>query len=233
MSMNRIRAILKKQLKETLKNKSILLQFIMFPVLTVIIANSVVMENLPDNFFVNLFAVMYIGMSPLTSMSTIISEEKECNTLRVLLMSNVKASEYLLGTGFYIVALCMIGALVMGLQGDYSGEELFRFVVLMFTGIVVSTLIGAVVGVGSKNQMSATSISVPLMIIFSFAPMVAMFNDKIARISKYLYTQQISDMLTDISGTSTNGESWIIIGCNASVALVIFCVLYRKKGLDS
>lgn len=233
MSMNRIRAILKKQLKDTLKNKSILLQFIMFPVLTVIIANSVVMENLPDNFFVNLFAVMYIGMSPLTSMSTIISEEKECNTLRVLLMSNVKASEYLLGTGFYIVALCMIGALVMGLQGDYSGEELFRFVVLMFTGIVVSTLIGAVVGVGSKNQMSATSISVPLMIIFSFAPMVAMFNDKIVRISKYLYTQQISDMLTDISGTSTNGESWIIIGCNASVALVIFCILYRKKGLDS
>ena len=231
--MNRIRAILKKQLKDTLKNKSILLQFIMFPVLTVIIANSVVMENLPDNFFVNLFAVMYIGMAPLTSMSTIISEEKECNTLRVLLMSNVKASEYLLGTGFYIVALCMIGALVMGLQGDYSGEELFRFVVLMFTGIVVSTLIGAVVGVGSKNQMSATSISVPLMIIFSFAPMVAMFNDKIVRISKYLYTQQISDMLTDISGTSTNGENWIIIGCNASVALVIFCILYRKKGLDS
>lgn len=231
--MNRIRAILKKQLKDTLKNKSILLQFIMFPVLTVIIANSVVMENLPDNFFVNLFAVMYIGMAPLTSMSTIISEEKECNTLRVLLMSNVKASEYLLGTGFYIVALCTIGALVMGLQGDYSGEELFRFVVLMFTGIVVSTLIGAVVGVCSKNQMSATSISVPLMIIFSFAPMVAMFNNKIARISNYLYTQQISDMLTDISGISANGESWIIIGCNALAALVIFCILYREKGLDS
>ena len=44
------------------------------------------MDNMPDNFFVNLFGIMYIGMTPLVCVSSIIAEEKECNTLRVLLM---------------------------------------------------------------------------------------------------------------------------------------------------
>ncbi len=45
-----------------------------------------IMDNMPDNFFVNLFGIMYIGMTPLVCVSSIIAEEKECNTLRVLLM---------------------------------------------------------------------------------------------------------------------------------------------------
>ena len=93
--MNNIAAIFKKQLKDTLKNKTVLIQFVMFPVLTLIMNNAIKMQEMPENFFVNLFATMYIGMAPLTSIASIISEEKEKNTLRVLIMSNVKPYEYL------------------------------------------------------------------------------------------------------------------------------------------
>ena len=75
MSIRTIIAILKKQIKDTLKNKAILLQFVMFPLLTVITANSITIANMPQNFFVTLFGTMYIGMASLTSMSSIISEE--------------------------------------------------------------------------------------------------------------------------------------------------------------
>ena len=61
--------------------------------------NSVKIEGMPPDFFVNMFAVMYIGMAPLVAMSAIISEEKEKNTLRVLMMADVTPGQYLAGTG--------------------------------------------------------------------------------------------------------------------------------------
>ena len=232
MSVRRIIAILKKQIKDTLKNKSILLQFVMFPVLTVIMANSIELTGMPENFFVALFGTMYIGMAPLTSMSSIISEEKECNTLRVLLMSNVKAAEYLVGTSFYVVFLCTIGSIVIGLQGDYNSTELVWFTITMAIGIIISTLIGAVVGVYSKNQMTATSISVPLMVVFSFMPMLAFFNEEIGKVSKYIYSQQINDWISNLSNLEITNESIIILVATFSIALILFVFFYRKKGLE-
>ena len=106
--MTNILAILKKQMKDTFKNKEILIQFILFPVIAIIMENAINIEGMPERFFVTLFATMYIGMAPLTSMAAIIAEEKEKNTLRVLMLSNVKPAEYLMGTGSYIWLICML-----------------------------------------------------------------------------------------------------------------------------
>ena len=77
-----IKAILWKQMKDTLKNKTILIQFLMFPVMTVVMENAITLQGMPEHFFANLFAVMYVGMAPLTSIAAIISEEKEKNRVR-------------------------------------------------------------------------------------------------------------------------------------------------------
>lgn len=82
--INHIWAIFWKLLKDTLKNKTILIQFVMFPFMTVIMENAITIEGMPEHYFANLFAVMYVGMAPLTCAASIISEEKEKNTLRVL-----------------------------------------------------------------------------------------------------------------------------------------------------
>ena len=118
MDGRKICAVWKKQVKDTLKNKVILIQFIMFPMLTAVMQNAMDIQGMPKNYFVTLFATMYIGMAPLTAMAAIISEEKECNTLRVLLMSNVKAGEYLLGTGGYVFMICTSG--LWGISGERS-----------------------------------------------------------------------------------------------------------------
>ena len=99
--------VFKKQLIDTLKNKTVLIQFILFPAMTLIMENTVKMEGMPELFFTKLFSVMYMGMAPVTSMAAVISEEKEKNTLRVLMMANVKPVEYLLGVGVYVWLICM------------------------------------------------------------------------------------------------------------------------------
>ena len=67
--MSHYGAILWKQWKDIFRNKTILIQFVMFPVLTVIMENAVKLEGMPEHFFACLFGVMYLGMAPFTSVA--------------------------------------------------------------------------------------------------------------------------------------------------------------------
>lgn len=154
--MKNIITIIQKQLKDTLKNKTVLIQFVMFPVLGVIMVNMMQLEDMPENFFVMLFSSMYIGMAPLTSLSAIISEEKEKNTLRVLMMADVTPWQYLAGTGSYVFAACILGGAVFcGLLENVTSEQRVLFLLIMAAGISASIVMGAAIGVGSRNQMAA------------------------------------------------------------------------------
>ena len=228
--MNAISTVFLKQIKETLKNKAILIQFVMFPVLAVIMENSIRIDGMPEHFFAKLFAVMFVGMAPLTCMSSVISEEKENNTLRVLMMSNVKPVQYLLGIGSYIWLMCMAGAAVFAALGEYKGADLAGFLLVMAAGIILSILVGAVIGISSKNQMSATSVTVPVMMIFSFLPMLSMFNETIEKIAKVTYSQQINILLN--SNFEDVTDSIAVLAVNFILAVILFFAAYRKNGMQ-
>ncbi len=230
--MKNITAVFLKQVKETFRNKAILIHFVMFPVLVIIMENAIKLENMPEHFFVKLFAIMFVGMAPLICMSSIISEEKENNTLRVLMMSNVKPFEYLIGVGAYVWIMCIIGAVVFAVCGDYSGKDFCVFMLVMSVGILLSALTGAVIGIFSKNQMSATSVSVPVTMVFSFLPMLSMFNESIEKIARVTYSQQMSLLINGIGNTDISVENIAVIGVNFLIAVVLFWGVYKKKGLE-
>ena len=230
--MKHIIAILWKQIKDTFKNKEILIQFVMFPVLTLIMEKTITIEGMPEHFFTSLFGVMYVGMAPLTSMASIISEEKEKNTLRALLMSNVRPAEYVIGVGCYIWCICMVGACVIGFAGGYIGSTYGRFVLIMGIGILVSTLIGAAIGTWSRTQMMATSITVPVMLVFSFFPMLSMFNDGIEKVARITYSQQIHSLISQLDSIELGAEPVGVILVNMMIAVLLFAYAYRRSGLE-
>ena len=230
--MRNVSAVLLKQMKETLKNKTILIQFLMFPVMTIIMETAIKMEDMPEHYFVRIFSVMFVGMAPLSCLSAIISEEREKDTLRALMMSNVKAYEYLLGVGIYVWCMCMVGALVFAVCGEYSGKEFLVFMLIMAFGILVSGLIGAVIGIISKNQMSATSVTVPVMMVFAFLPMIAMFNASFEKIARVTYSQQMTILINGIGSESVKTESILVIAANFVIAVALFIGVYKKKGLE-
>ena len=167
--MKNIKAIFMKHILDTVKNKTVFIQFLMFPVMAIIMETAIKLENMPEHFFVKLFAVMFVGMAPLTCMSAIIAEEKEKNTLRALMMSNVKSWQYIISVGSYIFIMCMVGTAVFAVLGEYNGAELARFILSMISGIILSEIIGAVIGIFSSNQMAATSLTIPIMMVFSLS----------------------------------------------------------------
>lgn len=160
--MESVGMILQKQWKDTWKNKAVLIQFVMFPVLVVIMTKLVKIDGMPKNFFVNLFASMYVGMAPLTSLSAVIAEEKEKNTLRVR-----------------------------------RGRGIFFAV--MAAGILASGMIGAVMGVGSRNQMGAASAGIPVMQVFSLLPMLSMFHNGVAKVAGFTYSEQVRILVAGLS----------------------------------
>lgn len=226
--MRHILAIYKKQLKDIFKNKEVLIQFLMFPAIAVIMENGIRVEGMSENFFVNMFATMYIGMAPLTSMASVIAEEREKNTLRVLLLSNVKPWEYLIGVGSYIFVICMLGSVVFALTGGMLGRAFAEFMLVMAVGILTSLFMGAVIGVGSRNQMMATSITVPVMLVFSFLPMLSMFNDDIKKVAEFTYSQKISRLLSQTGNMQIQKDSVQVIGANMGIAVLLFFYAYKK-----
>lgn len=231
MSIKKSYSIFKKQLKDTLKNKSVLIQFVLFPVIALIMNGSINIEGMPKSFFTQLFATMYVGMAPLVSMADIIAEEKEKNTLRVLMMSNVKPYEYLLGVGTYVFILCLLGSCVFAICGAYTGKVLVDFLGSMSVGIFASMMMGAAIGTWSKNQMTATSITVPVMCICSFLPMLSTFNSNIGKVSKFIYSQQISNLIGSVNNMSISFENIAVIVGNMIVVTALFVVSYKKCGL--
>ncbi|MBR0090118.1 MAG: ABC transporter permease [Lachnospiraceae bacterium] len=230
--MKNATVIFKKQISDTFKNKTILVQFLMFPVLVVIMENAVKIDDMPEHFFAKLFAVMFVGMSPLTCMAEIISEEKEKNTLRVLLMSNVRPLEYLAGAGAYVFVLCMAGAAVFAVVGGYRGMDLVYFLMAMSAGIILSGLTGAIIGVFSTNQMMSTSLTVPVMMVFSFLPMLSMFNNTIRTVASVTYSQQISNLINAIGSSGPSTNALLVITVNFAAALILFIATYKRRGLD-
>lgn len=224
--------IFKKQIKDTSRNIALCIQFVMYPVLAVILENAVQVENMPEHFFAGMFAVMHVGMGPLCVMTAVIAEEKEKNTLRILLFGGVKPVEYLFGVGAYILTACMAGGVVFALLGGYRGTDFLIFLSVMAMGIIVSILFGAVIGIYSKSQVSATTVATPLMMVFAFLPMLAMFNKTIAKVADLAYSQQIQLLFNHLqAGTAIESKSLIIIGINLAVAALGFTHAYRKCGL--
>ena len=228
--MNNIFVIIKKQIRDTLKNKTILIQFILFPVMTLIMENAINLDGMPEHFFVKLFAVMYIGMAPLVAAAGIIAEEKEKNTLRVLMMADVKPRQYLAGISAYVWAICMLGALVMSITLPASSRAFF--ILIMGIGFVISIIVGACIGIFSKNQMMATSLTMPLILIFSFVPMLSMFNESIRKCSTAVFTQQLRLLMDNMTFEEFPLTGIIVLGGSAVFFAGLFFAAYQKKGLD-
>lgn len=230
--MKNIKAILYKQLIDTLKNKMVFIQFIMFPAMAVIMENSINLPDMPPHFFVHMFSAMYVGMAPLISISSIISEEKEKNTLRALMMTGVQPWQYVVSVGGYVFLMCIAGTAVFAVLGEYSGEGLAVFISVMLWGIILSEIVGAVIGIYCKNQMSATSLTVPVMMIFSFVPMLSAFNESIRKAGAVLYSQQISEIINGIGSSEVKPVSIAVIGVNFIAGLLLLAAAYRKRGLE-
>jgi len=229
--MRIIKAIFIKQAKDMFKNPMVLVMFIVFPAVAFIMTQLIAKPNddIPNNMFVTMMAAIFSGMGLVTAASAVIAEDIERKSLRFLIIAGVKPHQYLLGTGGFFLLAGTVTSVVFVLIGDFTGTETMKFLTVMITGTVASILLGALIGMISKNQQAATSLGMPVAVIVGFTPMVAAFNETVEKIAGVLYTQQINVIVNDFSGNLF--KPILVIFSNIAVFTVLFIVAYNKKGL--
>ncbi len=234
MKFYRIKALFKLGVEDLLKNMNVFVYVIM-PILFAFLYSK--MESPKESIFA-LCVIMTLAMVPIALMATIIAEEKEKNTLRTLVLKDIKALEILIAKAM----ICMLFVLLDNLIIYFIiGVPMTHFIiyqlVCLFVGLAV-ILFGTVVGLVSKNQMSAGLISVPAM-MFVMAPLFIgiLKNDIANKISSFIPTDAMMTIIRNVSEDTANFSSvgvpsfvilaWLII------SVFVFVIMYKKVGIDN
>ena len=223
-------SILNKQCRDSLSNLPSMMILIIYPVVAFIMVMALGNEEGMSSMFISMFATMHCSFVPLVLSSTIISEEKEKGTLRALIMSGVGRINYLLSISLFVIISVMLLSCAFLLMDSFTPEAILKFLVAMLCGTVISTLTGLCVGISSKNVAAANGLAVPVGLVFALLPMMAQFNDTIAKVARFTYSRQISMIIE--GGGDVTFETLIICGAYAVALSVLLMIIFKKKGIE-
>ena len=180
--------------------------------------------------------VMNIGMCGIYCTSLLLAEEKEKKTLRVLMTSSVNGMEYFIGCILPVFAATVILNYVLMPVSGYiiSGKTgaVFRGDDLIFSDQLYH---GMLLGIFAKNQVSAGTITTPVLLVLMMVPMFSNFIEILSTISKFFFTGILMDMIMDIAadkGSVLQAGSVVIMVVEAVLAVGLFVVCYRQNGFE-
>ncbi|MCM1991816.1 ABC transporter permease [Oceanirhabdus seepicola] len=227
-SINRVNALVTKEIKDLKKNTNILILSVI-PILASIIFKKNGMLGL--SMCLNMNATMIVC----ATMSMLIAEEKEKNTMRTLMLSAVSPLEFLISKAIITLVLSIIINIAMFLIIGISSQYLLQFLIIGLILSISMIFIGAVIGLIFKNQMSTSNASVPISLIFLALPAYASSNKTVEIIAKFIPTYHSNELLDEV----LKGES-LISGMTHLLVLFIWIVLagiffgyvYKKRRLQ-
>lgn len=181
--------------------------------------------------------VMNLGMTGIYCPCLLLAEEKEKNTLRVLMTSSVNGLEFFLGSILPVfIITSIINFLLMPISGYMiSGSDLAVFALVSILSSLTSCIIGMLLGIFAKNQVSAGTIITPVVLIFMLIPMFANMIEELSKISRFLFTGILMDMIADISTGAKEiikPESIVILVTEVIISIALFVIFYRKNGFE-
>ena len=244
LSFRKINAILQLRLNLILSNMSTLLTPI-FAIGFVIIMKKLMPDvNVGEkgapfsttDFLLSFGLIFNIAIAGITSSSAPIAEEKEKNTLRVLMTSSVNGFEYFLGSMIpSLLILIATNILLIPASGiAFTEIPIITYLIITTFCSLISILIGYILGIYTNNQAQASLVSTPLLIILTATPVVRIFNEKLAVLADYTY----AGVLANLSESLLNDyqvnffDISVLLGW-FFVALGIFFYAYKKNGLDN
>ncbi len=179
---------------------------------------------------------MTVGMVCTMTVLYGIAEEKEKRTLRTLMLANVGASQVVAAKAVVaLVASIVVNAACFFVAGGEPGM-LGAYLALGVVGSLPIILFSLVLGLASRDQMTAGVYSVPVLLV-ALVPMFGMANETIEKASHWLPTGGVYDLI----GLAMDGRllsqdalaplgvtlAWIVVGA------VVFAALFKKLARDN
>ena len=160
------------------------------------------------------------------------------SALRVLMTSSVNGLEFFLGSLIPFVGMMLavnvVAALVAGLS--MTGVQWAAYLGVSLLAAVTCAVVGMIFGIFSKNQVTASTVTTPAMLVLMMVPMFGNLNKTMETISGFLFTGVLQQTVVNISQRKdrlVNGLSIAVIAVEIVAAVVCFLVIYRRNGYDS
>ncbi|MCL2838983.1 MAG: efflux RND transporter periplasmic adaptor subunit [Oscillospiraceae bacterium] len=228
---NATKAIFIKQFQDILKNSGVMIQFLIFPLIAFLMTSvfDIGMPGMPDSFFITMQAGMFVGMAVISAAASAIAEDREKNSLRFLLMAGVKSHQYLTGVGGVVLAfsfvVCGLFAIMMP---DAAMIQILLMMASLMLGAVASVLIGAIIGMTSKSEQSASAMAAAAGMVLGFGSMIANISgsETLQNIFGIFYTMNFVDCEVRAGEVLQN---FGIILANVIVFAFIFMWVYGKQ----
>lgn len=198
----RILALVWLRCKIILSNKSILLQVLMPFAFTYFYKYLIETQSKISNQQAWLVLMLCLPFSLTLAVGNpiaiILSEEKEKNNLQTLLLSGIKEYEYILSTLFLpsILTFVFMGTtpLILGVMI----VDVFTYIVIVFLTALSIILCYLLIGLVAKSQVAAQIISLPVMLIVSFLPMLSSFDKTVALVTDFSYMGLFTNFLQNM-----------------------------------
>ena len=149
----------------------------------------------------------------------------------MLIMSNIKPWEYLIGVGCWVFIQALVSSCLFLLIIPVSVNEGLVYVLTTIIGIACSLIIGAILAIVAKNQMSVGPVTAPISMILGLLPMFSSMNTDVEKIAKLFYSYYIRNTFVSLK-YDFDAMSWLIIGLNLLVLITMFVLLYKCKGIN-
>lgn len=180
--------------------------------------------------------LMNISMTGIYCTAATLAEEKEKNTLRTLMTSSVTGLEFFLGSLIPIVLMsAVVNVLcVFIVQLAMTPVQWAAYLAITTIASVIAAVVGMILGIFAKNQVTASTITTPAVLVFMMIPMFTEFSETLEKISGLIFTGIAFDAIANISGglPATDIKGIAVLAAELLLSVILFLILYRKNGFE-
>lgn len=235
MKLARINAIVLKELQDIKTNSSVTVMYVL-PIILAMLYKYLI-PGLPHGMPLGFGLLILVVMVGMYVPSMMIAEEKEKNTIEVLMLSPAKPTEVLIGKGILtFLSILLTSVILVAVAGNGTAH---LSVILVGTVLcsIVSILIGMIVGLLSPNQMATGVYGMPIYLLLLMIPMLSMTGNTIMNtVAKAFPTTYYFDMLMKAwmndAALRTMGLNVAVLAGSVVVCFAALLVFYRKRGLE-
>lgn len=181
--------------------------------------------------------VTNIGGNGIYCCSLLLAEEKEKKTLRVLMTSSVNALEFFIGS---ILPVFFFTAVINFILVPISGMTMTLtqwawFAVMTIIGTLTSCILGMLLGIFAKDQVSTSTITTPFILTLMLVPMFSTIIESFKTFSKFIFTGAIMEMISNIASKQTpyvelNGI--LVMVLEIILTILLFTFFYKRNGYE-
>ncbi|MDW5524130.1 ABC transporter permease [Carnobacterium maltaromaticum] len=221
-----------------LKNPQLLCSSILAIAFCAILKTYIPIEQLEAQplFIITTGLIFSFAMGGVMLTALPLSSDKENNILRVLMVSTISPTNYLLGSLLPPFLIVFLTNLILGIFWLPKEIPFIYYLIITSIGTIISLSIGLIVGFYSFNQMTASSLCIPIIFIFSIIPILRTMSSDFEKYSKFLYTSQILNYLSNLYDKKINPlttEIVSILSATFTLSLLICIYGYKKNKFDS